>query len=417
MENIFSDLEHVVRLRHFIEKIHEDGPKIANINAFNHYVCTHFEEIFRRGFLKLIWGFIHEHYKWEFEGGIMQSHPIDNLVESEFPPQSIYEFRILLTKYRVLWNNIIVTQEIAEDIVNMRRCLVYLTVSSFEDSLRDYIPMMILWRDCFLKQQLLSHYIYICETDDRGTLAIPEMDALAPATQRKRSHSSSNDTLFGPYEDEDISFINIHNIPKMISNLFEYVIQPFLRNSNSYIESTKLQSAYCDDILLPGEKYFYASRPGFRFIIPNNLLDIIQDIYTTSTTTRVTDSVSKVRKELFEISIKNGRLFNFVLFHIFNSYCESSSDMSFSSLCCITESMIYETPDYMYRSYQSPRILEFKNEYFVCFQTFVCICSTASEALIIWCLLIKFYCKWRYNAYSIAETYDMGFIKDSGVLE
>ena len=79
--------------------------------------------------------------------------------------------------------------------------------------------------------------------------------------------------------------------------------------------------------------------------------------------------------------------------------------------------MIYETPDYMYRSYQSPRILEFKNEYFVCFQTFVCICSTASEALIIWCLLIKFYCKWRYNAYSIAETYDMGFIKDSGVLE
>src|SRR3989304_7562409 len=253
---------------------------------------------------------------------------------------------------------------LTEDIVNMRWCLVYLTVSSFEDSLRDYIPMMILWRDCFLKQQLLSHYISRCETDDRGTLAIPEMDALAPATQRKRSHSSSNDTLFGPYEDEDISFINIHNIPKMISNLFEYVIQPFLRNSNSYIESTKLQSAYCDDILLPGEKYFYASRPGFRFIIPNNLLDIIQDIYTTSTTTRVTDSVSKVRKELFEISIKNGRLFNFVLFHIFNSYCESSSDMSFSSLCCITESMIYETPDYMYRSYQSPRILEFKNEYF-----------------------------------------------------
>jgi hypothetical protein len=374
MQAIFEDLKYVCLLQDFLTEIYTFG--ISNIEGFNEFVGRNFEDLFWRGRLKLLWGFLQRYHAQN-----PLSKTITGFGETPETPQNEIELRVLITKYRLLWNDISITEQIADDIFALRSLLLNIQPNSCE-----YLPMMVMWRDCFLKQQLISHYPKCIDEQ----LKFPH---LKKSTGKRRPDEKHTPEM--------------HD---METRLFDQIVNPSLNNSNSSVETSKLQRGYCEDILLAGETHQYAARPGKRFIVPKELLDVVRDNYPTGTTTHLVEVISQRQCDVFNAALKNGHLYNFMLFHIFDSFCSKECDFDFNEICVIQASDVYQNPDIILATFSSPRIYTFKNEFYVCLRDMIAPCQTAAQALVMWSVFVGLYCDWQYVALQHAAKFDLMFL-------
>jgi len=432
-DSLFSEYDYNEQMRQFFRSLHTNG--IQDANGFAFYLMSHFEDIFKRGFLKLVWGILSRSI---FPSSPELKAPLTAL--RIIPSSSLNDLLILITKYRIMWYDLKLTREIIDDVQNMMKIMLLgspspppLHSNSLHQSYRLGLPLLIMWRDSYLKSNFLNHYDHVLRAEPDlvlpklpdfvtdPTLLEDEVNQLFEqvAISTKRSHDEVLDDFDLPPDEEEVYIggWKYTGIAESVERLMTRIINPFLNNSNSNIDSGRLQQACVSDALLVGEVYEYASELGKRNMLPATYLEVLQDHYPAQSALSMTQFSSDGYATLFANSIENGHAHNFMLLHTFNSTCSKQCDLEFLEKCYCNSFQFYEDNDLVMSSYEVPRVIELKNEFFVAFRNVVVECETVKHAFVIWVLMCKLYNNSLFTVFSEGLNYDISFLEDEIISE
>jgi hypothetical protein len=442
--SIFVDYDRVKNFKAFFKATHENGPLIRNFNGYTSFLMRHFEEFYKRRFLKLVWGNITRHFLAPQNLARFTTLSIKSrLTTLESVPINPVDLLILIAKYRIMWYALRITYDVANDINSMLQMVS--RVFPYDRASKVVIPLLVMWRDCYLKEQFMSHYDHhISVSRDGTTITLPkipdfilnpdlleeEIDALfrqqepRPPTKRDRSRlmpcdENAMDTDSGNQEEEDeerqrdvyLGGWKYTGLLTSLESLETKIINPFLHNTRSSVDLAKLQQACVSDTLMFAEDYEYGNELGKRNLLPSSLLEVLQDHYPSESALSLTKATTGKLADLFPNLILNGHAHNFLIMHIFNAICVKQCDLDFLESCCAHSRQFHEDIDLALRDYEAPRIVELKNEFFVCFRTILIVCTTAKQAFVIWVLVCKLYCDSIFDSFADAISYDILFLE------